>query len=182
MLITNWVVVASMLHVLGPNWTPSLAYYDCRYQILREPLGFDKGAEVLADDHLALHAYVEIGGTIVAVGRSHLISASSDGAQSDFPGKDGPKTPPFSLLNIHHRPAIQIRQMGTLDVFRRNGFAAEILSSLEQASKEHFGAISGFLQARSKAIPFYESQGWEVIDEPYSIPNVGPHRSMMKRF
>ena len=171
-----------MLHVTGPNWQPSPAYYDCRYQILRRPLGFERGAEILADDVNALHAYVELDGTIVAVGRSHLIPESSDGAQSDFPGEDGPKTPPFSYLNDDHRPAIQIRQMGTLDAHRRNGFAATILNSLEQGSKEQFGAVCGFLQAREVAIPFYESQGWQVIDDPYSIPNVGPHRSMMKRF
>ena len=171
-----------MLHVTGPNWEPSPAYYNCRYQILRRPLGFERGAEILADDVHALHAYVEIDGTIVAVGRSHLIPESSDGAQSDFPGEDGPKTPPFSYLNDDHRPAIQIRQMGTLDAHRRNGFAATILNSLEQGSKEQFGAVCGFLQAREVAIPFYESQGWQVIDDPYSIPNVGPHRSMMKRF
>ena len=171
-----------MLHVTGPNWEPSPAYYNCRYQILRRPLGFERGAEILADDVHALHAYVEIDGTIVAVGRSHLIPESSDGAQSDFPGEDGPKTPPFSYLDDDHRPAIQIRQMGTLDAHRRNGFAATILNSLEQGSKEQFGAVCGFLQAREVAIPFYESQGWQVIDDPYSIPNVGPHRSMMKHF
>ena len=171
-----------MLHVTGPNWQPSPAYYDCRYQTLRRPLGFERGAEILADDVNALHAYVEIDGTIVAVGRSHLIPESSDGAQSDFPGEDGPKTPPFSHLDDGHRPAIQIRQMGTLDTHRRNGFAAKILNSLEQISKDHFDAVCGFLQAREVAIPFYESQGWKVIDDSYSIPNVGPHRSMMKRF
>ena len=171
-----------MLHVTGPNWEPSPAYYNCRYQILRRPLGFERGAEILTDDVDALHAYVELDGWIVAVGRSHLIPESSNGAQSDFPGGDGPKTPPFSRLDDDHRPAIQIRQMGTLDTHRRNGFAAIILNSLELGSQEHFGAVCGFLQAREVAIPFYESQGWQVIDDPYSIPNVGPHRSMMKRF
>ena len=107
----------------GPNWEPSSAYYDCRYQILRRPLGFERGAEILTDDVDALHAYVELDGWIVAVGRSHLIPESSNGAQSDFPGGDGPKTPPFSRLDDDHRPAIQIRQMGTLDAHRRNGFS-----------------------------------------------------------
>jgi predicted GNAT family N-acyltransferase len=43
-----------------------------------------------------------------------------------------------------------------------------------------FGATTGFLQARAHAIPFYESQGWVIIDEEYVIPGIGPHRSMMK--
>ena len=171
-----------MLRLDGPNWEPSKAYYDCRFEILRKPLGFERGAEILQDDAQAIHASVEIDGSIVAVGRSHLIPETSVGAQSDFPGHSGPKTPPFSKLDAEHRPAIQIRQMGTIDAYRRQGLAAEILTALEQASKNTFGAKCGFLQAREVAIPFYQSQGWMLIDEPYSIPNVGPHRSMMKRF
>ena len=57
----------------------------------------------------------------------------------------------------------------------------EILSDLEKISKQHFGAKFGFLQAREYAIPFYQAQGWKIIDEPYAIEGIGPHRSMMKR-
>jgi hypothetical protein len=38
------------------------------------------------------------------------------------------------------------------------------------------------LQAREHALPFYLGQGWQIIDEPYAIGLIGPHRSMMKRF
>ena len=108
-----------MLHLAGPKWEPTAAYYDCRFAVLRQPLGFERGAEVLNDDTEAIHAYIEIDQEIVAVGRSHLISASSNGSQSDFPGQSGPKTPPFSALDANNRPAIQIRQMGTLEAHRR---------------------------------------------------------------
>ncbi len=171
-----------MLHLIGPKWHPTDAYYECRYAILREPLGFERGAEILQDDTEAIHAYVEIDDVVVAVGRSHLIPETSDGSQSDFPGRSGPKTPPFSPLDSRRRPAIQIRQMGTLDSHRRQGFAADVLDALEKASVKKFNAVCGFLQAREGAISFYQSQGWILIDEPYSIPNVGPHRSMMKQF
>jgi hypothetical protein len=43
-----------------------------------------------------------------------------------------------------------------------------------------FGCKTGLLQAREHAIPFYESQGWAVIDAPYDIGIIGPHRSMKK--
>jgi predicted GNAT family N-acyltransferase len=56
-----------------------------------------------------------------------------------------------------------------------------VLNALEQASITHFSAKIGLLQAREAAIPFYQSQGWVVIDEPYTIDKIGPHRSMMKR-
>ena len=71
--------------------------------------------------------------------------------------------------------------MGTLATHRRKGYAAEVLKLLEENSKSILGAKAGFLQAREFAIPFYESQGWKIIDEPYDIAGIGPHRSMMKR-
>ncbi len=75
---------------------------------------------------------------------------------------------------------MQIRQMGTLNDYRRKGLAAEVLAALEDAAKTHLSARIGLLQAREHAIPFYQSQGWQIIDEPYDITGIGPHRSMMK--
>ena len=151
--------------------------------MLREPLGFPRGAEILADDHQALHAWVEDGAKIVAVGRAHVIPIGSDGSQADHAGPGAAKCPAFGpLVGGGPRPAIQIRQMGTLESYRRKGYAAEVLSLLEKSALESFGASAGFLQAREHAIPFYSSQGWQIIDEPYEIKGIGPHRSMMKKF
>ena len=169
--------------VKGPNWNPDSKYYDCRYAVLREPLGFPRGAEILADDDQAVHAWVEDSGKVVAVGRAHLIPRESDGSQADHAGPGAAHCPAFGpLVSGGPRPAIQIRQMGTLDTHRRKGHAADVLSQLEKSSVELLGASAGFLQAREIAIPFYQSQGWEIIDEPYEIAGIGPHRSMMKRF
>jgi GNAT superfamily N-acetyltransferase len=175
-------IALNMVHVKGPGWMPSEAYYQCRYATLRQPLGFERGAELLEDDSDAIHAYVkDEHEDIVCVGRAHLIPEESDGSQSDFPGANGPKTPAFSpLLEPGNRPAIQIRQMGTLRTSRRRGLAAKVLEALEKNTKETFSAKIGLLQAREEAIPFYQAAGWTVIDQPYSIPNVGLHRSMMK--
>ena len=168
--------------VKGPNWTPDSKYYDCRYAVLREPLGFPRGAEILADDDQAIHAWVEDAGKVVAVGRAHLIPNESDGSQADHAGPGAAHCPAFGpLVSGGPRPAIQIRQMGTLDSHRRKGYAAEVLSQLEKRSADLLGASVGFLQAREIAIPFYQSQGWEIIDEPYEIAGIGLHRSMMKR-
>lgn len=169
--------------VSGPGWKPSQRYYDCRYAVLREPLGFPRGAEILADDEQALHAWVEDGDTIIAVGRSHVIPDDSDGSQADHAGPGAAHCPAFGpLVDGSSRPAIQIRQMGTLDSHRRRGCAAKVLAELEASSIQEFGATTGFLQARKHAIPFYLSQGWQIIDEPYEIHGIGPHRSMMKIF
>ena len=171
-----------MQHVLIPPATPPLPYYDCRFAVLREPIGFQRGAELLDDDEQAIHAWVEHEDLVVAVGRAHLIDAESDGSAADHAGPDATKCPGFGpLADPVNRPAIQIRQMGTRQEARRNGYAAIVLQALEETSKQHFGAKTGLLQAREIAIPFYQSQGWELIDEPYSIDGIGPHRSMMKQ-
>ena len=169
--------------VSGPGWKPSQRYYDCRYAVLREPLGFPRGAEILADDEQALHAWVEDGDMIIAVGRSHVIPDDSDGSQADHAGPGAAHCPAFGpLVDGGSRPAIQIRQMGTLDSHRRRGCAAKVLAELEASSIQEFGATTGFLQAREHAIPFSLSQGWQIIDDPYDIQGIGPHRSMMKIF
>ncbi len=150
---------------------------------MREPIGFPRGAEILEDDDQAIHAWVEHEDKVVAVGRAHLIPADSDGSAPDHAGPGATRCPSFGpLADSSNRPAIQIRQMGTRPEARRRGHAATVLSALENASKEHFGAKIGLLQAREIAIPFYLSQGWTLIDEPYSIKGIGPHRSMMKEF
>ncbi len=172
-----------MQHVLIPPAIPTTAYYDCRYAVLREPIGFPRGAEILTDDDQAIHAWVEHEAEVVAVGRAHLIDANSDGSAADHAGLDATKCPGFGpLADPSNRPAIQIRQMGTRQEARRLGYAATVLQALETASKHHFGAKTGLLQARAIAIPFYQSQGWKLIDEPYTIDGIGPHRSMMKQF
>ena len=118
---------------------------------------------------------------IVAVGRAHVIPVDSDGSQADHAGPGAAHCPAFGpLVGGGPRPAIQIRQMGTLASHRRKGCAASVLSQLEENAVKKFGAIVGFLQAREHAIPFYQSQGWEIIDEEYVIQGIGNHRSMMK--
>lgn len=163
---------------------PTQAYFETRFAVLRQPLGMPEGSERLADDNNAVHAWVEVDGRIVAVGRAHLIADSADGSGSDHEGPGAANIPAFAPLSEGSapRPAFQIRQMGTLPDHQRQGYAAQVLSALEQAMAEDLNARTGVLQAREPAIPFYKSQGWEVIDEPYSIAGIGPHRSMLKRF
>ena len=168
-----------MIHSRLTGWTPTAEYYDCRFEVLRKPLGFERGAEILSDDFEAAHAYVEIENKIVSVGRAHLIPSGSDGSQADHAGPGAAHCPAFGpLSDEENRPAIQIRQMGTLTEHRGKGYAAEVLAKLELS----FDAKVGFLQARAGAIGFYQNQGWFIIDEEFSISGIGPHRSMMKKF
>jgi GNAT superfamily N-acetyltransferase len=166
----------------GPGFIPSQEYFSCRYFTLREPLNFSRGTEILKDDDQALHAWCTIDDEIVSVGRSHLISAETNGSQADHVGPNAATCPDFTpLVSGECRPAIQIRQMGTMPQHRSKGYATEVLGKLEKKSMEIFAARYGFLQARIQAVPFYQSQGWEIIDELFEIPGIGPHYSMMKK-
>ena len=41
-----------MLRTILPEQEIPLKYYDCRYAVLRQPLGFARGAELLDDDNV----------------------------------------------------------------------------------------------------------------------------------
>ena len=186
-----------VLRCEGPAAALNSAYFDARFKVLRAPLGFLPGAARLPDDDDAIHAWIESDEIhVVAVGRIHLIPAGSCGSCADTVDDNAAHCPDFPPLanegmkdaagnSFPHpnamRPAVQIRQMGTLPSYRRQGLAAQILAELELQSVEKFAATTGFLQAREHAIPFYASQGWVIIDEEYTIPGIGPHCSMMKR-
>jgi len=163
---------------------PPEAYFATRYAVLRQPLGMPMGSERLPDDAFALHAWVEAKGEVVGVGRAHIIPSNADGSGKDHDGPGAAIIPSFGPLatGLASRPAFQIRQMGTLPAHRRTGIAGRILKTLQREMVQIHGAKTGFLQAREPAIPFYESQGWTVIDQPYAIAEIGPHHSMMKVF
>ena len=161
------------------------SYFQCRYDVLRHPLGFPIGSERLIDDSQAIHAWVERDGVVLSVGRAHLIDDSSDGSAADHAGPGASLCPafgPLKQITSQNRPSIQIRQMGTRQQGRRQGLATIVLSALEVNSIQHFSAKTGFLQAREAAFSFYQSQHWQMIDSPYVIENIGPHHSMMKQF
>ena len=195
------------VHSSGPQANLSAAYFDARYQILREPLGFPPNAAKLPDDDEAIHAWIEIANRnqnlkndntdemVVAVGRIHLIPADSTGACADTVDENAAHCPDFPPLGTHGfsdgdgngfpppkslRPAVQIRQMGTLENHQRKGHAATVLANLESEAVAQWGECTGFLQARVAAIPFYSAQNWISFGGEYMVEGIGLHRSMWK--
>jgi GNAT superfamily N-acetyltransferase len=172
-----------------PGETLPQEYFDVRYEVLRKPLGSPRGSELLTDDNTAIHAYISLTPTlsegegaerIVAVGRVQLIAG--DGSVKDPVGSNCPAFEPLSSPTASGlRPAVQIRQMGTLPEFQGKGLAAKVLAALEEAAKQQWNAHTGWLQARIAAISFYEKCGWIAYGEEYDVNKVGAHRSMWKQ-
>lgn len=171
------------------------AYYNARYEVLRKPLGSPKGSEHLPKDLEAINVWVEVDSEIAAVGRAHLLGPDEDGSAVDVKAKSA--CPAFVPLSSNCesssddndtefpndlRPAIQVRGMGTINSFRGKGFACKILEVCEKESIRLWKAKTGWLQARVTAIPFYERNGWTCFGPEYHVQNVGPHRSMWKKF
>ena len=169
------------------------AYFELRYEVLREPLGAPPGSEYLSDDAEAIHAWIEDNGRIVSVGRVHLLLDSEDGsaydekAESTCPGF-GPLSGPYtdrmdergSFIPQKLRPACQFRQMGTHPNYRGKGLSSQVLSVLENEARKKWDAKSGWLQARIEVVPFYRKSNWVCFGNEYHVPNVGLHRSMWK--
>ena len=184
------------LHCEGPGARLTDAYFNARFEVLRKPLGFSPNAARLPDDDKAIHAWIELDDQqVISIGRIHLIPPDSDGSTADTVDENAAKCPNFaplldegikdvlgnqlpSIASI--RPAVQVRQMGTVDGYQRQGYASLILNALEIAAVDLWGECTGFLQARVAAIPFYESLGWVCFDEKYVVDGIGLHCSMWK--
>ena len=188
----DWV-----LYCDGPGATLTDAYFKTRFDVLRKPLGFPPNAAMLPDDDKAIHAWIESNDKkVVSIGRIHLIPSDSNGSSADTVDENAAVCPDFPPLSNNGmldslgnqfptidsiRPAVQIRQMGTLDKYQRKGYASVILNSLEMAAVDLWGHCTGFLQARVDAIPFYQSLGWICFGEEYVVDGIGVHCSMWKQ-
>lgn len=164
-------------------------YFEVRYEVLRRPLGSPHGSERLTDDSTALHVWATAEGRTVSVGRAAVISGG--GEAHDPVGSHCPPFAPLCVaeptdrddmgnLLVNTRPAIQIRQMGTLEEFRGMGLAAQVLAHLETEAAAIWNWRTAWLQARTGAIGFYISCGWSAYGREYHVDKVGAHRSMWK--
>jgi len=166
-------------------------YFDVRYEVLRKPLASPRGSECLTDDDVALHVWATVDGQTVAVGRAALIAGA--GEVHDPVGSHCPAFAPLIPSSPKEkddkgqwvsdaRPALQIRQMGTLEAYRGTGLAAQVLARLEADAVKLWLCRTGWLQARTSAIGFYQRCGWVAYGAEYHVDKVGLHRSMWRSF
>jgi GNAT superfamily N-acetyltransferase len=183
------------LHVVvGLDHLPE-GYFDLRYAILRKPLGSPLGSERIEGDDEAVHAWIEDEGRVVCVGRAHLLANDEDGSAMDEKAQSA--CPAFDPLSTGYeivlddvgvpipsrlRPAFQVRQMATDPEYQGKRLASKVLAALEEKCQELWGVRSGWLQARIGAIKFYRNNGWTCFGAQYNVPNVGPHRSLWKKY
>jgi len=130
------------------EWT---AYYQLRWQILRQPWGQIAGSEKDEQDHLAIHRCAIAEGRILGIGRLHLISSTQ----------------------------AQIRYMATASEYRRQGIGAAILAALETEAKTA-GVTEIVLNARNQFLDFYRHLGYTMEGEGPTLFQSIKHSRMRK--
>jgi N-acetylglutamate synthase-like GNAT family acetyltransferase len=128
-------------------------YYDIRYRVLRQTWGQEQGSERDETDTTSQNVILhdELGNAI-AVGRLHLNSPSQG----------------------------QIRYMAVDIPYQNSGLGGLMIQELERRAKEQ-GAKEMILEARQRAIPFYERNGYSVVKMSYLLFGEIQHYTMTKQ-
>ncbi|QDA60587.1 GNAT family N-acetyltransferase [Hymenobacter jejuensis] len=143
------------MHLTQPH-TPAdfAAYYQLRYQVLRQPWNQPEGSERADDDPdpATFHAMlVADDGTVVGVGRLHA---------------SGPQQG-------------QMRYMAVHPDWQGQGIGQQVLTYLEAEARRR-GLTESILHARQAAVPFYERAGYSVVAPSHTLFGTIPHFLMQK--
>lgn len=128
-------------------------YYDIRYRVLRQPWGQEQGSERDDTDSTSQNVLLRNEhGVAMAVGRLHLNSLAQG----------------------------QIRYMAVDFPYQNSGIGGLMIQELERRAKE-LGAEEIILEARQRAIPFYERNGYSVVKMSYLLFGQIQHYTMKKK-
>ncbi len=76
----------------------------------------------------------------------------------------------------------QLRGMATATAGQGKGFGSQLIRiALADAASLLYSSFF-WCNARLKAVPFYEKNGWMVISDQFNVPGIGPHHRMITRF
>ena len=126
-------------------------YYDLRWRVLREPWSQERGQERDEHEREAIHLGAWIGDRLVGVGRLHFVS---------------PDTAQIRYMAVE--PELQGRRIGS-----------RILEELELRGRQR-GARRIVLNARDRAVRFYQQHGYSVTHSSETLFNAIPHWEMQK--
>lgn len=127
-------------------------YNELRYRVLRQPWNQPRGSELLPDDHSSHNLMLRNDeGVLVAVGRVHFNSPQE----------------------------AQVRSMAVDAQYRNNNYGAMVLRALEEYAWSK-GAKYVVLDARERALPFYERNGYRIIELSYLLFGEIQHHRMRK--
>ena len=73
----------------------------------------------------------------------------------------------------------QIRGMAVLEAHQQKGYGALLIERAEKYCFEKDASVIWF-NAREKAVPFYEKNGYQTKGNSFEIPEVGTHFIMFK--
>ena len=127
------------------------AYYQLRWQLLAKPWG--QPFDISQDDKesQSYHLMAVYNQNIIGVCRLHFNTADE----------------------------AQIRYMGIVDSYQRQGIATKLIKALENYAKDQ-RAKTIVLNAREIAIPFYTSQGYSYVEDAHVVFNIIHHVKMKK--
>ncbi|MCB2406873.1 GNAT family N-acetyltransferase [Hymenobacter lucidus] len=130
------------------------AYYQLRYQVLRQPWQQPLGSERADDDDAptTIHAlFAAPDGTVAGVARLH----PSGPAQA------------------------QVRYMAVAETYQGQGVGRQLLEYLENAARQ-LDLTECVLHARAAAVAFYERQGYHIVAPSHTLFGSIPHFLMSK--
>ena len=127
-------------------------YFDLRWRVLRQPWGQPRGSERDPEDKSAFHLLLmDAAGKALACGRLHRTA----------PGE------------------AQVRYMAVAENARGCGYGSRTLDALE-AEARATGARKIVLNARDKAVEFYQKRGYDILGDAETLFGVIRHVRMAK--
>ena len=140
------------MQIINPQSTEELkAYYQLRWKILREPLGFEQGSEKDNLEDVSIHRVIKKENKFIAVGRLHFIDDTTS----------------------------QIRYMAVKEGFQKKGLGKLIVDEFEQISIKK-NILKIILYSRESAVKFYEKSGFLTIEKAHRLKGI-QHFLMEKR-
>ncbi|MDH5600369.1 MAG: GNAT family N-acetyltransferase [Gammaproteobacteria bacterium] len=127
------------------------SYYQLRWELLRKPWNQISGSEKDDLEEKSFHRMAVSNDTVIAIGRLHFLDIDT----------------------------AQIRYMAVEEAFKKQGIGKAIYFSLEKEAYQN-GIKLITLNAREKAVGFYEKLGFTLIKKTHLLFNEIQHYEMHK--